>query len=69
MVAVVWAAVYLAPIFNASAPAAPPAVSAIMLAVVTWLFGAAFREGLKERARRLARALLDDKEQDDEPRE
>lgn len=59
VVAIVWAVVFLASVFNPRVNT-PPELSGVMLAVVTWLFGGAFREGLKERGRRIARALLED---------
>jgi hypothetical protein len=66
LVAVVWAVVYLASVFNPSVNA-PPELSGVMLAVVTWLFGRAFRDGLKQRARDAAKAFLDEDKPDPEP--
>lgn len=66
LVALVWAVVYLASVFNPDVNA-PPELSGVMLAVVTWLFGRAFREGLKTRAREAARAFLEEEDKPDEP--
>lgn len=61
-VALVWAVVYLATVFNPKI-SAPPELSGVMLAVVTWLFGRAFREGLKERAKGAVKDFLDEDEE------
>lgn len=64
IVALVWAVVYLAAVFNPNLHA-PPELSAVMLGVVTWLFGRAFRDGINERARTAARKLLEEDDPDD----
>lgn len=58
LVAAVWAVVYLASVFNPNI-SAPAELSGVMLAVVTWLFGRAFREGLKQRAHDTAEKVLE----------
>lgn len=58
LVAIVWAVVYLASVFVPTVNA-PPELSAVMLAVVSWLFGSAFREGFKRSARDAARKFLE----------
>lgn len=58
LIAGVWAVVYLASVLNPKI-SAPPELSGVMLAMVTWLFGRAFREGLKQRARDAAHKVLD----------
>jgi hypothetical protein len=47
VVAVVWAVVYLAAVFSHGSIHAPPELSGVMLAVVTWLFGSEIRKQMK----------------------
>jgi hypothetical protein len=63
LVTAVWVAVYAASIVRPGF-SAPPEVSGVMLAVVTYLFGRALREGLtktiREKAQQVADALPED---------
>lgn len=71
LVTVVWAVVYLASVFNPSI-SAPPELSGVMLAVVTWLMGSAYRKGMQEKVRNTARRLAQepkDEPKDDDPLE
>jgi Na+/H+ antiporter NhaD/arsenite permease-like protein len=65
LVAVVWAVVYLASVFNPDVHA-PPELCGVMLAVVTWLFSRALRDGLKQHARDVAQKVLDETSPADE---
>lgn len=53
LVAVVWAVVYLAAVFSGGRFGAPPELSAVMLAVVTWLFGTELRKQVRKQADRI----------------
>lgn len=61
LVAVVWAVVYLASVLN-PAVSAPPELSGVMLAVVTWLFGREFRDRFQEQRKKLAAVIAGEDE-------
>ena len=67
VVTIVWAIVYVAPVYNPALPAAPAGVSGVMILVVVWLLGGAARSGLAERARRITEAMFADPAKGDEP--
>lgn len=68
LVTVVWVAVYAASILRDDF-SAPPEVSGVMLMVVTYLFGRAFRDGLtrtiKEKGQRVLDSIPDEDKPDD----
>ena len=68
LVAIVWAVIYMASVFDPNLNA-PPELSGVMLAVVTWLFGREFKNTLKERARDAAKAVLDGTDEEERPRD
>lgn len=56
LITLVWAVVYLASVFSYGRINAPPEISAVMLAVVTWLFGTELRRSLRGGARKVESA-------------
>lgn len=58
LVTIVWAVVYLAAVFS-HRYTAPPELSAVMLAVVTWLFGTEIRKQVHRQAEKVADATED----------
>lgn len=67
LVTLVWVGVYVASIVRPDF-SAPPEVSGVMLAVVTYLFGRALREGLthtiRDKAQQIADALPEEPRDD-----
>lgn len=64
LVTAVWVAVYTASVLNPNFHA-PPEVSGIMLAIVTYLFGKSLRESFTNSVRDRARQLADRMPQDE----